>query len=178
MWVVFSDCIVVFLSFGEKGHQKLNNNNNLFLWNAFFSVLLGIWRSDGMISKFSCTKCHHGVKLQAESQYDTECTRNYHIILTLNLITNLSYLKVTKIFKQHDFIQQNMSKNAFNCPKWCTNALHMHTRMFRIRYTNLAQPLTQDDTVQGQWLYSLCNYWHGTVLSRVSCAFVVCIKFT
>ena len=42
--------------------------------------------------KLLCAKCHTGAKSQAESRYDTERTRIYSVIPTLNLITNLSYL--------------------------------------------------------------------------------------
>ena len=41
------------------------------------------------------------VKLQAKSRYDTECTMISCIIMTLSLITNLSYLfKSLKYFKR------------------------------------------------------------------------------
>ena len=57
------------------------------IWYYYLLGEVKVW-----YGKFSCAKCHTGAKLQAESWYDTKCTRVYRIIPTLNLITNLSYL--------------------------------------------------------------------------------------
>ena len=97
--------------------------------------------------------CHTGAKPQAESWYDTECTIIYSNVPTLSLITDLLYLKSLKYLKRIISFSKTciIAQNSE-----CT--LRLHTQTLSKGYTDLTQPLTQDDTVQGRRMHSLCGY--------------------